>query len=100
MLETFFCFVAVAAFFVDVFFEETLGVVAFLTVGFEIAFTLGFLDAGAFLAFSIVSLEVIFILSAPDFFTAFAEVLLGLSLAEDGFLAVVALFLAEAGFLF
>jgi len=97
LLETFFGFAAAVAFFVVVFFEETLGVAAFLTVGFKAAFALDFLSAVAFLGFSIVSLEVAFVLSVADFFAA---VLLGLSPVEDGFLTVATLFLAEAGFLF
>lgn len=96
LLETFLGFVAVVAFFVIVFFEETLGVAAFLTTGFEDAFALVLLGAVVFLGFSVVSLDVAFELSTAGFFTAF----LGLSLVEDGFLVVVTFFLVEGGFLF
>jgi hypothetical protein len=88
----------VAFFAVGVLFEGTLGVAAFLTVGFGVAFVLGFLGVIAFLGFSTASLEDVFVLSAV-FFT-FAAVLLGLSPAEDGFLVAVTLFLVEGGFLF
>lgn len=97
LLEVFFGFVAAEVFFVMAFFEETLGVAAFLTVGFEVAFVLDFFGATVFLDFSTVALVVAFELSAADFF---AVVLLGFSPVEDGFLVVVTLFLVEAGFLF
>ena len=100
MLETFFGFVAVVAFFVvDVFFEGTLGLAAFLTVGFKAAFALDFLGAATLLGFSTASLEIVFVFSAADFLTAFAVVLLDLSPTEVGFL-VIEFFLVEAGFLF
>lgn len=100
LLETFFGFAAVVAFFaVEVFLEETLGVATFLTAGFGVAFALGFLEAITFLGFSTVSLEAVFVPSAA-FFVTLAVVLFCLSLAEDGFLVVVTLFLEEAGFLF
>lgn len=99
LLETFLGFVAVVAFFVIVFFEETLGVAAFLTTGFEDAFALVLLGAVVFLGFSVVSLDVAFELSTAGFFTAFVA-FLGLSLVEDGFLVVVTFFLVEGGFLF
>jgi hypothetical protein len=95
LLETFLGFVAVVAFFVVVFFEETFGVAVFLTTGFEEAFALAFLGAAVFLGFSVVSFEV----SAAGFFTAFVA-FLGLSPVEDGFLVVLELFLVEGGFLF
>jgi len=101
LLETFFGFVAVVAFFVVVaFFEGTLTADSFLTVGFKVPFPLVFLSAVVFLGFSTMFLEVVFALSVGDFFTAFTTVLLDLSPAEDGFLVAVVLFLAETGFLF
>jgi len=92
LLETFLGFVAVVAFFVVVFFEETL-VAAFLTTGFEDTFAL------VLLGFSAVPLDVAFEFSAAGFFTAFVA-FLNLSPVEDGFLVVVTLFLVEGGFLF
>ena len=98
LLETFFGFVAVVAFFVVAFFEETLAVAVFLTVGFKATFALDFLGAATFLDFSTAPLDVGFALSAADFFIVLAAAFLGLSAVEDGFLvAVVALFLVEAG---
>lgn len=85
-------------FFAVVFFEETLGAAVFLTVGFEGAFVLDFLDAVVFLSFSVVSFDTVLELSVAELLAAFA--FLGLSLAEAGFLTVLALFLPEAGFLF
>ena len=85
-------------FFAVVFFEETLGAAVFLTVGFEGAFVLDFLDAVVFLSFSVVSFDTVLELSVVELLAAFA--FLGLSLAEAGFLTVLALFLPEAGFLF
>lgn len=102
LLETFFGFVVVDFLVVVAFFEETLGVAVFLTVGFDATFPIGFLGATVFLGLSVVSLEVVFLgFSAGDFFTAFAVVFLGFSPVEDGFLVVVeVVFLVEAGFLF
>ena len=101
LLETLFGLAAVV-FLVVVFFEETLGVAVFLTVGFDVALPLGFLDAVVFLGLSATSLEVAFLgFSADGFFTTFAAVFLGFSVVEDGFLAVAeVVFLVEAGFLF
>ena len=83
---------------VVVFFEETLGVAVFLTVGFEAGFKvvlpLAFFGAAVFLGLSAASLGV------DGFFTTLAVAFLGLSLVEDGFLVVVGVFLVEAGFLF
>lgn len=85
-----------------VFFEETLVVAVFLTVGLEATFPLGFLDVTVFLGLSAASLEAVRLeFSATGFFTAFAVVFLGFSLVEDGFLMVAeVIFLAKAGFLF
>lgn len=98
LLETFFGFPTVVVFFAVIFFEETLGVVVFLIVGFEGAFALDLLDAVAFLTFSVVPFEAVLECSVAELFTALA--FLGLSLVEAGFLTVLALFLLEAGFLF
>ena len=83
-----------------VFFEETLVVAVFLTVGLEATFPLGFLDVTVFLGLS--ALEAVRLeFSATGFLTAFAVVFLGFSLVEDGFLMVAeVIFLAKAGFLF
>jgi len=98
LLETFFGFAA-AVFFVVAFFEETLAVAVFLTVGFVAAFPLGFLGATVFLGLSAAALEVVF--PVAGFFTAFVVVFLGFSPVEDGFLVVVGVvFFVEAGFLF
>jgi len=100
LLESFFGFAAVATFFAGVvFFVEALEVVAFLTAGLGATFALGFLGAPALFGFSAVLLDV-FNFSAAGFFTTFAADFLGLSLVEGGFLAVVVVFLAEAGFVF
>jgi hypothetical protein len=91
LLETFLD-LAVAVFFVAAFLEETLGVAVFLTPGLETTFVVGFFDA-VFLGFSVVSLEVALEFSVVCFLTAFVAVFLGVSLAEEGFLAVVVTFL-------
>ena len=102
LLETFFGFAAVVFLVVGVFFEETLGVAVFLTVGLEVAFPVGFLGAADFLDLSAASLEVTFLgFSTEGFFATFAVVFLGFSLVEDGFLvAAEVVFFVEAGFLF
>lgn len=102
LLETFFGFAAVVFLVVAVFFEETLGVAVFLTVGFEAALPVGFLDAAVFLDLSAASFEIAFLgFSRDDFFTVFAVVFLDFSLVEDGFLVVTEVaFFVEAGFLF
>ena len=85
-----------------------------MAVGFEAAFTLGFLDTVVlfdlsamslevvFLGLSAVSLEAVFLeVSVASFFTALVVIVFfGFSLVEDGFFVVVVLFLVEAGFLF
>jgi len=101
LLETFFGFATVDFLVVTVFFEETLGVAVFLTVGFEAALPVGFLGAVVFLDLSAASLEGAFLgFSTDGFFTTFAVVFLGFSLVEDGFLVAAVAFFVEAGFLF
>jgi len=102
LLETFFGFAAVVFLVVAAFFEETLGVAVFLTVGFEVALPVDFLGAAVFLDLSAVSLDVVFLgLSLDGFFATFAIVFLGFSLVEDGFFVVAeVVFFVEAGFLF
>jgi len=99
LLETFFGFAAVVFLVGVIFFEETLGVAVFLTVGFEAAFPLGFLGAVVFLGLSAASLGDV--LPVVGFFIALAVVFLGFSPVEEGFLVVAEVtFLVEAGFLF
>ena len=100
LLETFFGFAAAVFLVVVVFFEETLGVAVFLTVGLEAALPLGFLGVAVFLGLSAASLETVFLAFSADGFFTFAVVFLGFSLVEDGFLMVEVVFLVEAGFLF
>jgi len=99
LLESFFGFAAVVFLVAVAFFEETLGVAVFLTVGFETALPLGFLGVAVFLGSSAASLGVVF--PVAGFFADFVVVFLGFSPVEDGFLVVVeVVFLVEAGFLF